>query len=467
MALTEGRIMPSVFLLFAVLSAVCPLTTETTPTPRPEGTTAAAEPEGEPSPEPTAEAESGGNGDSEPEDNVVEAEPSVAEILIPSFSGMLLFVGGAGLAIGITELRKKQRKRDNARAKWARNNDAFDDDSKLKKPKHEFLSDDDIRAIDHLQDMFNRPVPLLQLVLPTVIALLFAPALLFLYNPLSKIFWPSFEHPPEINKAIASFLAPSGFVYAISFGFSLQGALQKQVSIEKTLTAEVSLLDQIMILVMHMSTPLTSEKLEVLRIVKDEAISIILQVQGQQAPGTKDFKSATASGQVWKILPMLKSATEAQKEWSVDRVLVPKVIDHMMKINTSSLGRHNLIGEKMHPVRWVFLEMLSFTAFFGVMLIDARSYRLELTFCIMTVFSISALCYIVADLDSPYSGFFRVNVTPLTDIVAKAEQIYKIEVETARGKEGGGDPSQRAKTAKLVMEDPLESSHPCSVQDYA
>lgn len=45
----------------------------------------------------------------------------------------------------------------------------------------------------------------------------------------------------------------------------------------------------------------------------------------------------------------------------------------------------------------------------NLLLIQASSYRMELAMCIMTVFSITILCYVVADLDSPFNGFFRVS----------------------------------------------------------
>lgn len=44
--------------------------------------------------------------------------------------------------------------------------------------------------------------------------------------------------------------------------------------------------------------------------------------------------------------------------------------------------------------------------------------------CIITVFSISMLCYVVSDLDSPFSGFFRVDLTVLIDVIKRIELLY-------------------------------------------
>ncbi|XP_077869128.1 uncharacterized protein LOC144360114 [Saccoglossus kowalevskii] len=424
---------PRRFIYIVIFYTLCyikqPYTAADTPTPTPE-TEIEPEPTGEqvpfdgetepePSIEPTSVAET------EAEYISTQSEPTPVEILIPSLSGMALFLGGAGLAIGVTQYRMRMRKLRPYRQSWARKNEVFVIDSctgtSSDDRQKEFLTKEDRQAIADLQDMFNRPISLLKLISPTLIALAFAPMLLFMYPSLQGVFWPDMKKAPEINKAIASFLAPSGFVYAISFGFSLQGALQKQMTLQKSLLSESSVLGQIMVLVTQLSTATKKQKNEVFRVAKNEAVSIILRIQGLQY---HEQNKLACPGQIWKIIDVLRSISDGAKDSTLDKAIVPKVIDQIMQLNTSRLEIITLTDDKMHPARWVFLEMLSFTAFFGVMLINAQSYRLELTFCIMTVFSISALCYIVADLDSPYAGFFRVNVTSLIDVVYKAEQMY-------------------------------------------
>lgn len=74
--------------------------------------------------------------------------------------------------------------------------------------------------------------------------------------------------------------------------------------------------------------------------------------------------------------------------------------------------------------RWLFLESLGFFSFIGILLLRAYSYRMELVMCIITVFSISMLCYVVSDLDSPFSGFFRVDLSVLSFVLQKLESMY-------------------------------------------
>ena len=75
--------------------------------------------------------------------------------------------------------------------------------------------------------------------------------------------------------------------------------------------------------------------------------------------------------------------------------------------------------------RWGFLELLGFISFFGILLTQCQSYKMDLTICMITVFSISLLCYIVSDLDSPFAGFFRVDVSVILDVIARTEVMYK------------------------------------------
>lgn len=59
-------------------------------------------------------------------------------------------------------------------------------------------------------------------------------------------------------------------------------------------------------------------------------------------------------------------------------------------------------------------------------MIQASSYRMELMMCVLTLFSISMLCYIVSDLDSPFSGFFRIDISIIVDVIYRLEVMHKM-----------------------------------------
>ena len=47
-----------------------------------------------------------------------------------------------------------------------------------------------------------------------------------LYNPITTCLWPG-QTRPDINTAVTCFLAPAGFIYALSFGFTFQQVFEK------------------------------------------------------------------------------------------------------------------------------------------------------------------------------------------------------------------------------------------------
>lgn len=70
------------------------------------------------------------------------------------------------------------------------------------------------------------------------------------------------------------------------------------------------------------------------------------------------------------------------------------------------------------------MEILGVITLYGVMLVDAQSYIFETTICNLTLYSISMLCYVLADLDSPFDGFFKVDMGVLYEVLKRAEIIY-------------------------------------------
>lgn len=74
--------------------------------------------------------------------------------------------------------------------------------------------------------------------------------------------------------------------------------------------------------------------------------------------------------------------------------------------------------------RWAFLETLGYFTFLGMLLVQCSSYRAELAMCLLTVISISLLCYVVSDLDSPFHGFFRVDLRRFGSLVQQLDNVF-------------------------------------------
>lgn len=143
-----------------------------------------------------------------------------------------------------------------------------------------FLTPFDMEVIDTFKTHYNRPIDLLKIAFPALLSLALCPFTLYLYTPLTTFIWPKDEYasPPDINDAIACFLAPAGLVYATSFGFAFQQALSKQSHIMDKVTKEISMIDQIATFCTRINLPKQRQRRQVYRYIKAEIIFMVLQI---------------------------------------------------------------------------------------------------------------------------------------------------------------------------------------------
>ena len=154
----------------------------------------------------------------------------------------------------------------------------------------EFFTDFDLEVLGSLGSFNSRPLQLVRVATPALLSLALCPATLYLYEPLVTFFWPpyKFRTPPDINEAIACFLAPAGLVYATSFGFAFQQALTKQQTILNKMTHELGLLDQIVTMVSKINLPSLHSRMAIYKAVKAEAIFVTLQVMNTTSHNFKN-----------------------------------------------------------------------------------------------------------------------------------------------------------------------------------
>lgn len=95
---------------------------------------------------------------------------------------------------------------------------------------------------------------------------------------------------------------------------------------------------------------------------------------------------------------------------------------------TISYLTHNQI--LFFSFRWVFLEVLSFSSFLGIQMVKCESYRLEMCMSFVTCLSISMSCYIVADIDNPFHGFFRIELKSVLTILENLAVCFHEELMT-------------------------------------
>ncbi len=132
----------------------------------------------------------------------------------------------------------------------------------------------DIHVLFQVKCFQNNPAALMKICLPPLLSLAFCPVSLFLFDPMADFFWSplKFEMPPKINDVISAFLVPAGLVYAISFGFALQAAIENLHQAKHQINEHVTAVKQLALLVCESPVYTRGQKLEVLSNLKKSLI---------------------------------------------------------------------------------------------------------------------------------------------------------------------------------------------------
>ncbi|XP_076444357.1 uncharacterized protein LOC143282555 [Babylonia areolata] len=430
---------------------------EVTSEPESEGS---SEPEGTTEPESEANSEPESEGSSEPESvlTVPEGRPSAAEIVIPPlllilgilFALLVLLIKSRRASINSTVYGVSRtfletiitRKRIGCHSPasddikvidlTALNNDSLKPAVQTAAAgvgagsvaEETFFTEFDLDVLQSLRTCYNQPKELIRIAIPAVLSLALCPLTLYMFDPFRKLVWPEYADRPDINDAIACYLSPAGLVYATSFGFAFQQVLNKQHEILTKMTEEISMLDQIITFAIKLHVQLGT-KLKILRAVKAECIFMALQVLDRDIVSYRHKPDDDIKVKIWTVVDLLREVDTSHKN-HIDRMLSERILSHIMKLNSICSDRMGILHSRIHPFKWVFLETLGFFSFLGILLLTAHSYRMELVMCIVTVFSISMLCYVVSDLDAPFSGFFRVDIGVLEEVLKRLDLIHQM-----------------------------------------
>ncbi|XP_013402262.1 uncharacterized protein LOC106167610 [Lingula anatina] len=311
-----------------------------------------------------------------------------------------------------------------------------------------FLSPFDDEVQKCLRKYPNHPFELAKVSGPCIVSLAFCPFTLYSHGFLLESFWQSLGVNVEtlnINDAIQCFLTPSGLVYAIMFGFVFQFVAAKQQEVQKRLMFQVGLMGELVTMTTKLHF-LPEDRMEVLRSVKDECISMMSHILNRSQDSFKNDPPGKMEESLYSVLDKLRRVDVTDKSSKVDAVLMNKAITNITEIIGVDSDQLTLFHARLHVLQWMILESLGFLAFLGILLVDGKSHRFELLICMITVFSISMLCYIVSDMDFPFSGFFRIDLQPLYDVITSAEEAYfeaythigvTAEWQLSTGKEAG------------------------------
>ncbi|XP_062567442.1 uncharacterized protein LOC134229690 [Saccostrea cucullata] len=290
-----------------------------------------------------------------------------------------------------------------------------------------FLSNFDLEVLKALQNISNRPSELLKIGLPAVVTICLGTFAMLFYHSTTEFFWPKDKYPqlPNNNQCVSCFLTPAGLVYAISFGFAFSSALGKQSDILTKVTEEISFIDQAATLTSKLKLTNSKIRMAIYYAIKCEAIYMILQIENRKTSSFVNKPTDNVKVAIWEVLGLLQNQKHP-KEHHVDDVMKKYLIDYISRLNNICSDDLSVLHSRTHWLMWVFLITLGFFSLYGVLLIQASSYRMELMMCTLTLFSISMLCYIVSDLDSPFSGFFRIDISIIVDVIYRLEVMHKM-----------------------------------------
>ncbi|XP_050396912.2 uncharacterized protein LOC126815368 isoform X2 [Patella vulgata] len=289
-----------------------------------------------------------------------------------------------------------------------------------------FLSQFDQNVLESLDLFVNQPKELFLIALPCFLSLAFCPLTLFLHIPILNLFWPEelFQPIPNTNDGIACFLVPAGMVYAISFGFAFQQVMSKQQATDLYINQQVDDMHRLLTMVSKMTLSCSTTKLDIYQLVKNEMVKFILYIQDKDIPT-----------HLPDLMDVIRLISDDPTGWSpVFNTSVRKAIVRIVTDAPYTVGSKAPSKQRINLLQWAFLETLGYFTFLGILLVKGESYRMELSMCIITVVSISMLCYIVADMDSPFHGFFRSDLAVVKGLAERLEDIYGQETQRLQTK---------------------------------
>ena len=300
-----------------------------------------------------------------------------------------------------------------------------------------YLSDDGNNVVPArlqsiLENHYTAWWPLLKIMLPGMFCAIVAPAMMMWRTPLLSLVFPGHSNVGEVdlNEAIACFLTPAGMVYAIFFGFCYSGVNDRMKLINTLIAEETSSVNLILRLSYSISDavlPATSKRL-IAQVCRQSICQLIEDI----------YESSSTSR--WKpcpqmlpgldaITPMLLGAeenlshltTKSKITWECIRQMLLCIRENGFHVQK----RRAELRRVTKPAEWLFLLTLGCCAFFGIMLVDAKTPQMNLVMCFLTATTIIVLMLFVADMDDVTRGLFGVDVSSITAAYHVAERHFE------------------------------------------
>ncbi len=159
----------------------------------------------------------------------------------------------------------------------------------------------DLEVLDELKIYSNKPKELIKICIPAFACLLMTSCFMFAHDAMFSCIWPHRERP-DINTGVTCFLAPAGFIYALSFGFTFQQTMEKNRAIMTKVTNELSLMDQLITMTMKLNLPTKKHTMAMLKAIKSELVFMAMLVQNREASTFKNTPPAKIKGNLIHVV---------------------------------------------------------------------------------------------------------------------------------------------------------------------
>lgn len=312
----------------------------------------------------------------------------------------------------------------------------------------------------------NELPALFKMAFPSFLSIAACPILLAFHEDLVEAFYPNNTTPSiqDLDTALSTYLIPASLVYALWFSIAFQLAYTRFSGVREIIFRETHLLyemtllatelkgievngaccqDVLLILVQQQAldialkrcgcdslrkcnctTNYTNQKLPI------KAVDLERHLHGPRRVSTKPenvplrqmtkaLRLVCRGGEKFshKNCGSVPYKMDEGSDYSMDDKIIERALDCIFKLHECSAKRQALFSDTTSVFEWVILIGVGLVVFFLILLTITGSDALNTVMYIVTVLTVTALVYGIADLSQAFHGFFTVPMSRLVSLL--------------------------------------------------
>jgi hypothetical protein len=220
-------------------------------------------------------------------------------------------------------------------------------------------------------------------------------------------------------EVINSVVTVIGFLFALSFGFSLQISAERFYRIQNAVYAEGSSLSNMLDLFRNLDAKDPSTK------------NILYQALGTYTSQMRDeimddIEVGGSNGyDLYGIFKKIGAISLDGEGDEIDRIILAKILDELRDVSRYRLERVSALRSKIPLNLWIALQIFGLLTFSLVLLLDSGSKLLNVWLCEITAFSVCLFNWVLADYNSPFQGFIRVDLLHLDELIGLTHRLLQ------------------------------------------